>query len=548
MVAERGCGRTTKMASAEETLLIPKDLNDAKELVNKLGIEDLKTFCFTFGLPQDGTKANLKERLLEYYKGKFPLVSGTPVPTPRKKSAVKSPDSKEKEMSVSEAIGNVEQKLEQSISSFADQLRNSDDRIDRIEVSVNKINAYVEESLATFRVSLTEALMASTEKMMRSFMVPADTADSPSREKEQKLSEISSSSTQRKLNFVIENARDVCVELKKSLASKAIPSRVERQVKRLNNYESDCVRSVAELLTNVVEEDLVQRVLEEWDEFRSEITPILEKADEYLEAKAASSTTNDLANENITGVKLLLLQLPRFSGNVLEWSGFYDAFIASVDSHKKLSNVQKFTHLRSCLSGKAYHCIEGYSVTNDNYTKALQDLKDRFGRKRLLVNELVKSIISLEVPETAEGKAIRPLYDTLKNRMRSLESLGLKPDDNLSLSMVLLPIFDTKLPRELKEKWEFELTKCENDDEVNIKKFFQFLEGHVLSKEAIEDQRSSLQKYRRRSSRRPGDEEDMSAASLMGASENKKLKCGFCGKNHETTKCPAALSKTPEER
>ena len=208
---------------------------------------------------------------------------------------------------------------------------------------------------------------------------------------------------------------------------------------------------------------------------------------EYLETKAASSTTNDLANENITGVKLPLLQLPRFSGNVLEWSAFYDAFIASVDSHKKLSNVQKFTHLRSCLSRKAYHCIEGYSVTNDKYTKALQDLKDRFGRKRLLVNELVKSIISLEVPETAEGKAIRPLYDTLKNRMRSLESLGLKPDDNPSLSMVLLPIFDTKLPRELKEKWEFELTKCENDDEVNIKKFFQFLEGHVLSNEANQE-------------------------------------------------------------
>ena len=183
------------MASAEETLLIRKDLKEAKELVNKLGIKDLKTFCFTFGLPQDGTTANLKERLLEYYKGKFPLVSGAPVPTPRKKSAVKNPDSKEKEMSVSEAIGDVEQKLEQSISSFADQLRNSDDRIDRIKVSVNKINAYVEESLATFRVSLTEVLMESTEKMMRSFMVPADIADSPSKEKEQKPSEISSSST-----------------------------------------------------------------------------------------------------------------------------------------------------------------------------------------------------------------------------------------------------------------------------------------------------------------------------------------------------------------
>lgn len=109
----------------------------------------------------------------------------------------------------------------------------------------------------------------------------------------------------------------------------------------------------------------------------------------------------------------------------------------------------------------------------------MQDLKDRFGRKRLLVNELVKSILSLDVPENADGKSIRPLYDNLKNRMRSLESLGLKLDDNPSLSMVLLPIaiFYTKLPRELKEKWEFELTKCEKDDKVNIKKFFPVPRG-----------------------------------------------------------------------
>jgi len=74
----------------------------------------------------------------------------------------------------------------------------------------------------------------------------------------------------------------------------------------------------------------------------------------------------------------------------------------------------------------------------------------------------------------------RIIYDTLWNRMKSLESLGLKPDDNPSLSMVLLR-------GELKEKWELELTKYETEEqnkEIYIKKFFQFLEGHVLSKEA----------------------------------------------------------------
>ena len=80
---------------------------------------------------------------------------------------------------------------------------------------------------------------------------------------------------------------------------------------------TDCVRSVEELLMNIVEEDLVQKVLEEWDEFRSEITPILEKADEYLETKAASLTTNDLANENITGVSYRYYSYQDFQGMCL---------------------------------------------------------------------------------------------------------------------------------------------------------------------------------------------------------------------------------------
>ena len=103
--------------------------------------------------------------------------------------------------------------------------------------------------------------------------------------------------------------------------------------------------------------------------------------------------------------------------------------------------------------------------------------------------------MNLDVAVKTDGKSLRHLYDTLRNRMRSLESLGLKPDNNPSLSMVLLPIFDTKLPRELKEKREFELTKYDDDEddkEINTKKFFRFLEGHVLIKEAHDDMKSSL--------------------------------------------------------
>ena len=79
-----------------------------------------------------------------------------------------------------------------------------------------------------------------------------------------------------------------------------------------------------------------------------------------------------------------------------------------------------------------------------------------------------------------EVEALRELHDTLKNRIRALDALGKHP---MIHSCILLPIFETKLPPELSEKWELELTDVKEED-VNIEFFFKFLNKQVLSKEA----------------------------------------------------------------
>ena len=70
----------------------------------------------------------------------------------------------------------------------------------------------------------------------------------------------------------------------------------------------------------------------------------------------------------------------------------------------------------------------------------------------------------------------------------------------------------------------------------------------MLSKEAHNDIKSSSPKPRETGSRIPDNEECTSAQALVGSSDFKKVKCGFCGKNHETIKCPSALIKTPDGR
>lgn len=58
----------------------------------------------------------------------------------------------------------------------------------------------------------------------------------------------------------------------------------------------------------------------------------------------------------------------------------------------------------------------------------VRSIKRIFGRKRSLVNELVKSISNMYVPGKANGKSLRLLDDTLR-----VESLGLNPDVQILL-------------------------------------------------------------------------------------------------------------------
>lgn len=50
----------------------------------------------------------------------------------------------------------------------------------------------------------------------------------------------------------------MCDELGKLLHAEAASTRIESQLKRLSKYETDCLRSVEEILANVEEDSLIE--------------------------------------------------------------------------------------------------------------------------------------------------------------------------------------------------------------------------------------------------------------------------------------------------
>lgn len=81
-------------------------------------------------------------------------------------------------------------------------------------------------------------------------------------------------------------------------------------------------------------------------------------------------------------VKLPKLTLPRFNGDVMKWTMFWDSYESAVHDNDQLSDVDKFNYLRSLLERSAYEAIVGLTMSSANYTEAI----DILSRNALVTN------------------------------------------------------------------------------------------------------------------------------------------------------------------
>ena len=144
--------------------------------------------------------------------------------------------------------------------------------------------------------------------------------------------------------------------------------------------------------------------------------------------------------------RLPKLNLPTFSGNPLQWFTFWDSFQAAVHSNTTLGDIQKFSYLKAQLTGDAAKAISGFPFTNDNYTKAVQLLKERFGNASKVINAHMQSLLDLPNPKY-ELASLQLFYDTMESHIRGLESLG---RSHSSYGDLLVPIVLGKLPQQIR--------------------------------------------------------------------------------------------------
>ena len=105
------------------------------------------------------------------------------------------------------------------------------------------------------------------------------------------------------------------------------------------------------------------------------------KIERNLKSSKAEPTSSELPVQPMAATagrtRLPKIVLPKFRGDVTQWTTFWDSYKNAVHDNKDISTIDKFNYLKSLLEGSAARCIQGLPITEHNYDNAVELLQER---------------------------------------------------------------------------------------------------------------------------------------------------------------------------
>ena len=111
-----------------------------------------------------------------------------------------------------------------------------------------------------------------------------------------------------------------------------------------------------------------------------------------------------------------------------------------------MTDVEKFTYLRSYLTGDALRLQAGLALTSSNYRVTLELLERRVGTNGY-IDSHIESLYKIPViPSSKDESSIRDFHDKIEMNLRSLEAIGVELE---SYDCLFVPMIKYKIPNEL---------------------------------------------------------------------------------------------------
>ena len=250
----------------------------------------------------------------------------------------------------------------------------------------------------------------------------------------------------------------------------------------LHQYEEQ-LRDYKKDLSDI-RDSLLSQDLDESDELYT-LQAKLEKEmfDCSLQIKKLLLTSRRLPESTPTpddgkGVKLPKIDVPKFDGNIVNWKTFWEQFYVSIHSRSNLSDSEKLVYLRHSLKdGSAKNVIEGLSRSGEYYAEAVESLKARYDRPRLIHQTHVRMILEAAPLKEGTGRELRRLYDTVQQHLRALKAMDYEPSGPFITSILELKL-DTNT------MFEWQKHSQDSTDVPHYQKLLEFVNLRAQASEA----------------------------------------------------------------
>ena len=134
----------------------------------------------------------------------------------------------------------------------------------------------------------------------------------------------------------------------------------------------------------------------------------------YIEKMKLGEESKSAARQvSKKSVKLPKLEFKKFDGSIFKWTEFWDAFESAIHSNKQLHDVDKFNYLKAQFKGIASEVISGLELTQENYNIAINLLKERYGKKQIMIKAHFVKLMNLPMA-TYKTTSLRTFYDTME--------------------------------------------------------------------------------------------------------------------------------------
>ena len=247
------------------------------------------------------------------------------------------------------------------------------------------------------------------------------------------------------------------------------------------------------------------------------------------------------------------LELPKFTGKPEEWTHFWDMFEATIHNNNSLTNVQKFSHLKTLCVGSAASAISGIRPTSEMYPVLVNTLKSRFDKSNLVKDSNIKELLNLpRVSDPNNPLDLRNHYNKITAHIANLRSVGVNVTQyEEMLNVVIIQSLPTRLQSNISSLMESgevaTIDQLLNKFLVYIEcqERFKSLTGNI-AKNSYSTSRSNVSaNYRRNITGNNRREEPQQTFQFN--TFNTTRACAFCDNfDHNVFNCDVVIS--PEDR